>query len=438
MYKNNSTKEKLKVLLVGCPLDSGNGGVTALGYSAITNLVKRIPDIEILIQHNSGKQEKLVVDVEGRTIVLRTIFFHQSSSLLETQGLKLLRLIAPFLAKVPGFIRAKLIRRFRLFAALDEVDAVLDISGGDSFTSIYGGEVFDSIARVKMIAIFFQVPLYLLPQSYGPFTSPKHVNSARFIFENTRLISCRDAHGKSLVSALAPRVEKSQFIESPDIVFSMETISSKFDLFNKESNTKKVIGLNVSGLLYFGDKSFGLNFEYQEMVHSIVEWVLDSSDALLLLVPHVVGTAKQHLVAEKTDVNAIATLCDRYSNRMKSRIFNLEEYVDPRVLKGIIGECDIFLGARMHACIGAISQGIPTLCHSYSDKFIGVMGMVEMESTVVDLRNTTIENVLLQLDQILTMKSDRQSALDNMKKHKIDIDDFFDIATKDIFKLIKR
>lgn len=433
--KKNTVKNHLKVLLVGCPLDSGNGGVTALGYSAIANIVKRHPEIEIFIQHNSGKQDKLIVDIEGQPIVLRPVFFHRSSSLLESQGLRLLGLLAPIVSKIPDFFRASLIRRFRLFAALVEVDAVLDVSGGDSFTSIYGEKVFDGIAAIKMIAVNFRIPLYLLPQSYGPFTCQKHMNSARFILENARLIGCRDAHGKPLVSDLAPRVDSSRIIECPDIAFGMESVRSKGEAFRRKCGADTLIGLNISGLLYFNNKSFGLNFDYLDMIHRIVEWVIESTDADIVLVPHVVGTAKQHMVSEKSDVNAIEVLSRRYGDLMETRIFTAEECADPREIKGIIGGCDFFMGARMHACIAAISQGIPTLCQAYSDKFTGVMSMVGMEDTVVDMRSITIDSLLRRFESELGKQDGRQNMLDDMDEHKMRIESYFNIVIKDLVKL---
>jgi len=427
-----SKKRKLNVLLIGCPLETGNGGVTALGYSAIANLVRVCPDVEIFIQHNSGLQDSLTVIIEGRTITLQTVFFHPSSRLLETQGLRLLKFLTPLASIIPNFIRTILFGRFRLFKALDKVDAVLDVSGGDSFTSIYGSEVFDSITTVKEIAIHFNVPLYLLPQSYGPFTSQEHINTARFVFENAKLIGCRDKHGQTQISAIAPRLDSSQIIESPDIAFGMESIKSTSEIFGQQPSGGMLIGFNISGLLYFADKNFGLNFNYQEMVHKVIEWVIQSTDAVLVLVPHVVSTTKQHLVAEKTDVNAIDAVCEQYADLIGIRIFKIKEHADPRVIKGIISECDFFLGARMHACIAAISQAIPTLCQAYSDKFTGVMSMVGMEDTVVDMRNTTIDSLLIRLDSALSGQGDIQNMLDDMDKHKASIEAYFDSAIKDI------
>ena len=42
-------------------------------------------------------------------------------------------------------------------------------------------------------------------------------------------------------------------------------------------------------------------------------------------------------------------------------------------MKYLIGQCDFFVGSRMHSCIAAVSQCVPAVSIAYSDKFIGVM-----------------------------------------------------------------
>jgi polysaccharide pyruvyl transferase WcaK-like protein len=59
---------------------------------------------------------------------------------------------------------------------------------------------------------------------------------------------------------------------------------------------------------------------------------------------------------------------------------------DQHEIKGVIGMCDFFIGSRMHACIAALSQGIPTAALAYSKKFLGVFKTVGMESAVIDGR----------------------------------------------------
>ena len=63
----------------------------------------------------------------------------------------------------------------------------------------------------------------------------------------------------------------------------------------------------------------------------------------------------------------------------------MNEY-DQSEIKGIIGSCDFFIGSRMHACIAALSQGIPTVGIAYSHKFIGVFDSIGSGETVIDAR----------------------------------------------------
>ena len=71
----------------------------------------------------------------------------------------------------------------------------------------------------------------------------------------------------------------------------------------------------------------------------------------------------------------------------------LDQY-DQNEMKYLIGKCEMFLGSRMHACIAALSQTIPAVSVAYSDKFIGVMETLGIESTVADARELTVDGLL--------------------------------------------
>jgi polysaccharide pyruvyl transferase WcaK-like protein len=76
----------------------------------------------------------------------------------------------------------------------------------------------------------------------------------------------------------------------------------------------------------------------------------------------------------------------------------MRETFDHREMKYVIGQCDFFLGSRMHACIGAISQAIPTVGLAYSGKFIGVFAAAGVGETVVDLRKYDTLEVLAHVE----------------------------------------
>lgn len=71
----------------------------------------------------------------------------------------------------------------------------------------------------------------------------------------------------------------------------------------------------------------------------------------------------------------------------------MEMYQNPMDIKSKISEFDIFIGARMHATIGAFSSGVATIPTAYSRKFNGLYESVEYPY-IVDLLNSSTEENL--------------------------------------------
>ena len=57
---------------------------------------------------------------------------------------------------------------------------------------------------------------------------------------------------------------------------------------------------------------------------------------------------------------------------------------DQSEIKALIGICNIFYGSRLHSCIAALSQSIPTVGISYSTKFKGVYESLQIQDYIID------------------------------------------------------
>ena len=84
---------------------------------------------------------------------------------------------------------------------------------------------------------------------------------------------------------------------------------------------------------------------------------------------------------------------------------------DPHELKAIIGLCDFFVGSRMHACIAALSQGIPCVGIAYSRKFEGVFSSVGVGDWVIDGRVTGNPEALTRALALYRQRNDVRSEL---------------------------
>jgi polysaccharide pyruvyl transferase WcaK-like protein len=95
--------------------------------------------------------------------------------------------------------------------------------------------------------------------------------------------------------------------------------------------------------------------------------------------------------------------------RARARIVTRE--YDQHEIKGVIGQCDFFIGSRMHSCIAALSQGVPCVAVAYSRKFAGVFESVGMESWVVDAREATNEEAVARILDLYRQRASVRAGL---------------------------
>ncbi len=160
-----------------------------------------------------------------------------------------------------------------------------------------------------------------------------------------------------------------------------------------------LVGFNVSGLLLMGgyDRSnaFDLKIDYRDFVERAIDFFIRSKDADVILVPHVFGDQPE------SDATACAAVFETLKHRYEGRLACIRGRFDQNEIKYIIGQSDFFVGARMHACIAALSQGIPAIGIAYSKKFLGVFQTVGAGDLVADPRHLTTEQVLETIDSAM-------------------------------------
>lgn len=393
------TDSPMNVCIMGAALDTGNMGVSALGTSLVTLALGQQPDARIFFFVGRREEGLYHVRIGDRQIRIPVVNFRLSPKAQPGEHLFGLLLMAATcrMAPFPGLRKALMDRNPRL-KAIAEAGFVGDIRGGDSFSDIYGlwGMIAGSLPSV--IALLLKKDLVLFPQTYGPYKSRTAQCVARFILRRSRIILSRDKEGLQVVTYLlggAPSDGRLRFC--PDVAFALESRSPDpvpVQPVLDPCHTVPTVGLNVSGLLYNGgftkDNMFGLSFDYRHFVRALAEKILSGTDARLLLVPHTFAP-KGHV---ESDPEACEDLFRSLAPLYPDRVHVVNKECGPSEIKGVIGLCDFFVGSRMHACIGALSQGIPTVGVAYSRKFQGVFESVGAGHLVVDARRGTEEQAI--------------------------------------------
>jgi len=89
----------------------------------------------------------------------------------------------------------------------------------------------------------------------------------------------------------------------------------------------------------------------------------------------------------------------------KERVHLIEGDYTCQEAKGLIGLCDVFVGARTHATIAAASQLVPTLALAYSTKAYGIMAdVLDRERSVLDVKELTADKVVAMVETLLNHK----------------------------------
>ncbi len=401
-----------KVCLLGIAFDNPNLGVGALADGAIRTVLHANPDAEISIMDYGYTGYDYLFVSDRRVVPIKFVNIRFSKAFyLENNIAYLIALAALVRYVLPAALGKRVVARNATLQHLSAMDLVGSVAGGDSFSDIYGLARLLYVSLPQILALIMGKKLILFPQTIGPFRSRFAKRIAKFILSRADLVYSRDAAGIEQARALTNRKGGIKF--SYDVGFLVEP--------KAPSELKTVgllpgnvgsctVGVNVSGLLlaggYDGENMFGLTINYEELVCEIIKCMIVEKGAIVLLVPHVCDDLDGSGQIE-SDVSACERIYQKLSPLHPGRIGVVVGKYNSNEIKYSIGACDFFIGARMHACIASLSQCIPAIAISYSDKFMGVMSSIGMGELVTDPRKMSTAEIL----NVVSRSFDRKDIL---------------------------
>lgn len=403
------------VIVVGASFTTGNLGVSALAWSTLKLVRSHWPNAKIAFVGVGREPSNVSVRLGRETENFSTWPVRYSPNVFIKHHVLTLWLSVSLCNLVPRLLQW-FVRGESTLSCLLRCDLICDITGGDSFSDIYGLKRFFRSYLLKNICQLTGKPFFLLPQTYGPFYSYISRILARRVLKNATVIYSRDSEGVRVVRELIG-VEAPVRL-CPDVAFILEPVRpSSSNVLQVESLRvigKHVLGLNISGLLYHGgysrDNMFGLACDYSAVITEILKLFCSMPDWRILLVPHVLPGRN---FAVEDDFFAAQMALSGLPNEMQDRVLILERGLDQNETKYSIGLCNFFIGARMHATIAALSQGVPAVGLAYSNKFVGVFATAGVPDCVIDLRSETSEQVIKGVREIFAR---HQSVRETLQK----------------------
>lgn len=207
-----------------------------------------------------------------------------------------------------------------------EMDYIFDMSGGDSFSDIYGNKLYLIQMIIKSCILLSKRPYIVAPQTIGPFKSKWakwfcniYVAQARGVFLRDRLsVECLNKKNQ----------KKAVSVTDLGLLMPYEP---------REKNSVFTVGFNVSGLLYQKQSLASDKCDYKKLCSSVIEFFL-SKGCNVLLVPHVVGIDRASI---DNDYYICKDLAEKY------KLPPVPQFKSPKEAKSFISQCDLFLGSRI-------------------------------------------------------------------------------------------
>ncbi|WP_460798522.1 polysaccharide pyruvyl transferase family protein [Microbacterium sp. GXF0217] len=243
-----------------------------------------------------------------------------------------------------SLIKERVLGRSGMMDWLAQFDLYWDTRSGDSFADIYGASRHAKMSLLHEFAAQAGARTILAPQTIGPFDSWRGRSYARRNLHRSSLAFARDPQSANAAAELGRPVD----VTATDLVFGIRP---------PEPEASWDVLLNVSGLLWRASDHVD-NERYRRLIRALIPALLAQGRRVTLL-PHVLDSHDPD-----NDVPVSFDLQNEFDG-----LIDVHVPADLDDARSTIAGAQLVIGARMHACLNALSTGTPAVAMAYSRKF---------------------------------------------------------------------
>lgn len=239
-----------------------------------------------------------------------------------------------------------------------------------------------------LIGKLLNKPIIKYTADMGPFRAKLDRFFAKFYLNNIGLILARSEITQKYLLELG--ITTPIFV-CPDTSFLLDLAPSRKSQILRQEKTKEktLVGISVS---HVTDRKERDKDKYVAIMAKIADYLIRKVNAFIVLIPN-------EIFPNKYDDVYVAKKTYRKING-KSNVTLLTEEYSAGELKGIIRECDLFIGARYHCIMAATSMAIPTLAISWHYKYHEVMNLMGQGKYVCDIEGLNFAELREKIDSL--------------------------------------
>ena len=375
-----------KILFISLE-QSQNKGDAARLIGLLILLQKSVPDAELI-------KLSFYPEIDYET------FKDYNIKLVKIKDVKLskfMRLLRPLRCIVYKYLKLKqLVSNDPLLEQYAQANIIFDLSGDDLREETgFRGFFYQSYAA--LLGILMGKNMAICSSSIGPFKTRRGKLLAKFILNRMKVISVRESLSKEYLEKLGI---KKQIYLVPDMGLLMPPApleAVRKILLNEgiDIDNRPLIGISVNETMMRILRLHKLEHKYNEFIilmARIVDYVIEKFNSYVVFIPHCVAPYGDDRVCAKNIYKII-------KNKDRVKLINTE--YSPEELKAIIGQCDIFIGARMHSCIAAASMNVPFIAIVYNERRKDVMKMFGLEEYICNVTIASFDEMKTKIEDIL-------------------------------------
>ena len=254
-------------------------------------------------------------------------------------------------------------------------------------------------------------PVYLLPNSFGPFRGFTVKTQIRRVLSKCRFIAAReDISAKALQDVLGKPIPV-----YPDMGYFLDPAPAEVGrVACKEAGVplgdKPCVGITVRPWRFPGFNNPELRFgAYLDSIAELVRHIA-AKGMHPVLVTHVLGPS-----AHENDNLAIDELIPRIQGVAFSRIDHPGDCSD---LKSVYGQMNYVVGTRFHSVIFAQGAGVPAVAVAYGgNKGTGIMRDMELGDFVIPIEDVNGESLCKCFDLLVSRESEVKEKIARWMKY---------------------
>ena len=291
-----------------------------------------------------------------------------------------------------------------LLAAYIQADLVASCPGNIFASTGRVGKTLIIAALTVAYPVLLGKPLYVLPQSIGPFRGKWMRYLTRALYSRARLVFVREP--VSLREAQAMRLSADRLRLVPDIAFALSPASpeeAQTQLARLGLGAGPWLGVTViNRLLSYVDTATWDH--YEAALAAVLTQFMQQHSGQVVFFPQVTGPSPR-----EDDREAAKRVLALMGNPADAVM--LDEVFAPALLKALCGQMDAFVATRLHSAIFALGMGVPTLMIEYLSKTRGLAEMLNLEAWRLELAQLDADRLWQALDRLWCERATQREQL---------------------------